>query len=626
METKVKNREWVKNAAIIFLAVLLILTFFSNTILNRSLPEVATQSIHSGTVTAQIRVTGAVTASQNYEVTVNQSRKVKSVMVREGQEVRTGDVLFVLTVDSEELDAAREELRQAQKNYQTALINASGSSAAQGNTAIQQAREDLAEAERERDRNYVDDEAIALAEQELDAAKAAVTAAKPAMDSAAAVLRNLGIYDTISEEMLLSAERDLRTKETAYNEAKSALKASTLIYGTYYNWIEARAEQMIKASKEYKLVPEGTQQSNYLEQMRPAYMKYVVSLIENGLLFPYDAESETNIYGSHLVPNQEEIAKYTTAYTSITEAQAAYDAAAEAYNNQNSRLPEALAAARSALAAQAAAALRQTDAENALNELKEKRAAYKTAVSNVRSSQNALESALREAQLNALELADLSEAIARAQQKVEELADGAAANEITAEVSGVIGSLGVTAGQTTTPNSPIATIEIPDMGYTMSASVPNDQARRVHTGDTASAANVYWGSRIDAVLTGIKTDPRDPQNSKLLTFDVSGDVSPGGNLTLSVGQRSAEYEFIVPNSALRSDTNGDFILVVSAKNSPLGDRYTAMRVDVTKLANDDTTTAVTGALNAGDFVITTSTAPIKNGDRVRLTDTQNSAA
>ena len=31
MEFKPKNREWVKNAAIIFLAVLLVLTFFSNT-------------------------------------------------------------------------------------------------------------------------------------------------------------------------------------------------------------------------------------------------------------------------------------------------------------------------------------------------------------------------------------------------------------------------------------------------------------------------------------------------------------------------------------------------------------------------------------------------------------------
>jgi hypothetical protein len=50
MESKPKNREWVKNAAIIFLAVLLVLTFFSNTIMNFSLPQVATKQITSGTI------------------------------------------------------------------------------------------------------------------------------------------------------------------------------------------------------------------------------------------------------------------------------------------------------------------------------------------------------------------------------------------------------------------------------------------------------------------------------------------------------------------------------------------------------------------------------------------------
>ena len=43
MEFKPKNRDWVKNVSIIFLSVLLVLTFFSNTWMNRSLPEVATQ-------------------------------------------------------------------------------------------------------------------------------------------------------------------------------------------------------------------------------------------------------------------------------------------------------------------------------------------------------------------------------------------------------------------------------------------------------------------------------------------------------------------------------------------------------------------------------------------------------
>ena len=47
-ETKVSKREWVKTAAIIFLAILLVLTFFSNTIMNATLPEVAAQQIEGG--------------------------------------------------------------------------------------------------------------------------------------------------------------------------------------------------------------------------------------------------------------------------------------------------------------------------------------------------------------------------------------------------------------------------------------------------------------------------------------------------------------------------------------------------------------------------------------------------
>ena len=103
-------------------------------------------------------------------------------------------------------------------------------------------------------------------------------------------------------------------------------------------------------------------------------------------------------------------------------------------------------------------------------------------------------------------------------------------------------------------------------------------------------------------------------------FRLSGEgVEAGSNITLSIGQRSATYDTLVPNSALRNDANGDFVLVVTAKNTPLGNRYTATRVGVTVLAKDDTKSAVTG-LSSGDFVITTSTAPIEAGSQVRLVD------
>ena len=102
-------------------------------------------------------------------------------------------------------------------------------------------------------------------------------------------------------------------------------------------------------------------------------------------------------------------------------------------------------------------------------------------------------------------------------------------------------------------------------------------------------------------------------------FRLTGDVEPDTNLTLSIGQKSANYDCIVPNSAIRTDSNGTFVLAIVAKSTPLRTRYTATRVDVQELAKDDTVTAVTG-LSSGDFVITTSTKPIEAGTQVRLVE------
>ena len=127
---------------------------------------------------------------------------------------------------------------------------------------------------------------------------------------------------------------------------------------------------------------------------------------------------------------------------------------------------------------------------------------------------------------------------------------------------------------------------------------------------------------MQARLVGIRTDTENPQSGgKLLVFDVTGsDIESGTQASVSIGQRSQNYETIVPNSALRSDSNGSFVLVVVARSSPLGNRFVATRVDVTELAKDDVNTAVSGGLSAYDMVLTTATKPVEDGMLVRLPD------
>ena len=82
-----KRREWVKNAAIIFLSIMLVLTFFSNTIMNYSLPEVATEYVQRGMITEKVRGTGNLEATDPYSVVVTESRKIESVNVKKGDMV-----------------------------------------------------------------------------------------------------------------------------------------------------------------------------------------------------------------------------------------------------------------------------------------------------------------------------------------------------------------------------------------------------------------------------------------------------------------------------------------------------------------------------------------------------------
>ena len=49
------RKDKIKNIAIIFLTLMLILTFFSNTIMNYSLVEVSTQMVMSDSITTKVR-------------------------------------------------------------------------------------------------------------------------------------------------------------------------------------------------------------------------------------------------------------------------------------------------------------------------------------------------------------------------------------------------------------------------------------------------------------------------------------------------------------------------------------------------------------------------------------------
>ena len=625
MENSVRKREWVKTAAIIFLAVLLVLTFFSKTIMNASLPEVAAQQAASGAINARIRGSGTVEASEVYNVTIKQTRKVASVLVKTGQEINVGDTMFVLEAeDSDELKQAETDLETLQQNYDKSLIEA-GNTAAQENYDVQKAREAY-------------NEALAVYNQYTNVNAAQLTAAITAAENE---LTNLTAQSkAISEELkqlqtdkeTIDADvtaqeakvKEMEAAEDKYAELKTAADdydADIVVYGKYY-------------SKLLELTAEPTSSVTYDNK----HVITVVSIASQPIAAGY-CQKDTMLYAYLVEKGQTEMANdagiIATAYKTITEDLSKlatlcteYSRLSVVYN------PTALSNARTELSNL------KNNADHCANLVKsctERASAAETAVSNkqteidkltkassaadtVKSTKQALEDLVFKQNLGDSSSVDMEaskKAIERKQAEVDKLRENADELEVKSSVSGTIASINASAGKSIGgEEQPLATINVTDRGFTVKIDVTNDQAKKVKTGDTAELVN-FWGG--DAVATLDQITSSQTAGNRTLVFTLTGDIQAGQNVTLSIGQKSANYDALIPLSGLREDSNGKFVYVLESKSSPLGSRYIATRVTVQELARDDKSAAVSG-ISSGDFIITTSNKPVEAGKQVRLAD------
>ena len=660
MDTNVKRREWVKTAAIIFLAVLLVLTFFSNTIMNASLPEVATQQVTQGTINAKIRASGTITANETYNVKLTQSRKIESVKCKVGDTVAAGDVLFVLEAqESDELKQAKADLESKELEYQKSLITASNTTA-QEDRDVQKLRDAYNEALTIYNQySSMDPSSIAVAKIKAEERLKELTKDQEEAQKALDTIKNSTEYKNL-ESQIADLEKTLEPLKTAADSAKATLEATieSLYTGDWdrISEVEDVIDDCNDRIKSAQNAIERTLSSDPNVNLN-RYLYLVDKYEEDYLLvvriFGGKREDAKDAIDNNRFEQELVDRGYATKDTAATTAEpliTAFNSLDEYYSRVKddvtklSKAKAELAYAEAYLAYKKAAIgsedlqskykakqaeieRYELDVERAQEDVDdqkdtvEKLTSAATAADTLKSAKTALEDKLFEVNQGdtaALDMQAAKKAIEDAKQNVANLTKDADAQEVTAKVAGTIASVSVTAGDTAGADTPIATINQTDRGYTVKISVTNEQAKKVKAGDTAELVN-YWGDAT-ATLESIGNDPQNPAKNRQLTFTLTGsDIQPDSNITLAIGQKSASYDAIVPTSAIRQDNNGSFVLAIVSKSTPLSTRYTATRVDVQVLASDDKSSAVSG-IGSGEFVITTSTKPIEAGTQVRLAE------
>lgn len=573
------RKDKIKNITIIFLLVMLILTFFSNTIMNYSLVEVSTQQVTSGQITSKVRGSGSVEASESYSVTIEETRKIATVNVKKDAEVATGDLLFTLEdTDSDELDAAKKSLNEAQAAYESAVLTA-GITVAERQSIEAGKGSSLTQKQNE----------IAAANQRVKDAQAAVDAAQASVDKIKAqidAVSNSTADTTAEEKAVLDAEKKNSEAQDSLTSAESAYTPVKSAYDTALSGLQSAQSTYDEAKTAYDNLPSTATEAD------KQTAKTSVAIAETKLKAAkatYDARKDdlNKVQGS-----------YDSAKSAATDSKNALSNAN--YNLSVKKLTGTNTAEANNLQAQlntATAAL--TDANSALtsatNDQKK--------VTDKISGEVTIASAYKT-------MTDLQEEVAKLQAK-------SIGTEITSPISGTVTDIAVTAGTTVNANDVMMTIQPENKAYVLQFSVTENQAKKVRVGDTAEILNNWYGNDVSAVVSAIRKDPQNRTNSMIIC-EMKGDVSVGDSYTLSIGEQSSNYDTIVPTSAIREDSNGKFILIIESKSTPLGNRYYARRVDVDVITSDDTKSAVTGALEGYEYVITTTTKPIKENEQVRL--------
>ena len=692
VQEKSKKRELIKTIAIIFLVIMLLLTFFSQTIMNHSLPEVATQVVQSGTINAKIRGSGTVAANESYEVMIEQTREVRSVCVKTGEKVEEGTLLFVMgDMESQEMKDAQNALQEAELAYQKQILTFS-KTYAENDLKVKNLRLDLEKAIHDRDTNKVSDTEISYAKGNLASAKTQqsqlelllgelkaaqesseeYTEAKSKVDelnnkikeletAADGYREQLGELNTTGE---VNHDKAISTAQTALDTAQSALSAAQaelnaaqttlntdyIAYRDTYNSLIAAVRGVYPDASE----SDRTQLKSYIEAFLAQTPEDTPGLTDWQNAYNVLKKDEETIATKQAAVSEKQAdvrakqtalqearadasnadgtadskrqniqnkldkaqADLSAAQSQLRDAQARLDAASSA----NSQLKEQIKVYESSKREQDAAV---TELDEKLKELEKKQEVYKAAVETVDSKQRELEEALSgkniSQQMDNLDLDSQRLKIEQQRELVAKYQADTTETEIKSKVAGVVKSINVTAGKDTKPGEAMAVIDVVDRGFTIKVSVTNEQAKQVKIGDAADVSNYYWGNDIQATLEAITADPEGGGQKRLLVFRITGDIEAGTNISLSIGQRSANYDTIIPKSALREDTNGNFVLVVTSKSTPLGNRYTATRADVQVLAQDDNNAAVSG-LAANDYVITTSSKPLDAGTQVRMVE------
>lgn len=583
------RRSRVVKAMVAFVAVLALLTFFSNTLMNLTIPKVMGAYASRGNLSYSNSARGTITVENQTEVKGLEGRTVDQVKVTNYDTVQAGDTILTLKPieESEDLQSKRDRLKQLERDAEYDSRTDNSTDFTSYYDSINMAKATLSDAE---DTLYAVQNKDAVEEEN-----------KQIINEES--VKEVSLKATVTEAA--KTVEDIQKQIDAIDASIAPLQAQIDVYTALGT-------------------PTPTPRPDAPETTEPAATEPETPVPEGATATPTPSPSPAPAYDEDGLDPTSPTYEMEKLMLKIREYEDQKTALESQLESAKTRLDEA-----SAELAECQGKIKDAQAEiDALKQLPSE-AAAQNAVTTARNAVNTAQKALSDAQTaagitedKARDTAeDREEEIAKLKKQIEELEKQAKVTEIKAPVGGYIYNIAVASGDALTAKT-FVTYIIPETDRVCSVSFKfsSQAAQSIRVGmDLEITSGFIQGCTVQS----IKPDPDNPRANKIVKCMVAGnDAWPGEEITVNAGRGNDNYKCVVPSSAVSEDNNGHFIYVIVGSSTPLGDKYTVKRVDVSIEATDGAATAIKGeGLDKYDvMIVVRAEKPLEDGQRVRLED------
>lgn len=218
-----------------------------------------------------------------------------------------------------------------------------------------------------------------------------------------------------------------------------------------------------------------------------------------------------------------------------------------------------------------------------------------------------------------LEIQKTKQSITEQEEALTKLELLAASNgTVTATIDGMVTQVSVVKDAVTTETDYVR-LATSAGGYVVEFNVTQENARQIKVGSMVSVKlpNYYGGT--EARVVG-RSMAGEGGAITMRAQMMSGEWTDGDSVSVNVVFSDKTYWTCVPLSAVRPDTEGQYVLMLYEENTILGQQTVARKVPVEIQDKDENYAALSEIYESNPRIVVSSSKPVNDGDMVRLSE------